>query len=141
MKQLTEQDETLAFALASGKTQEEAGRAVGISRVTVWRRLLDPEFRGRVALLRRLIADEVLSRLVSRAADAIEVLHLAATTDAEETADRIRAADLLLSHLLKFGERADVDERISKLEAAHERGGAAREAGAGNGDGDPQADG
>lgn len=116
MTQLSVIDEELALALASGMTHEAAGKPLGMSRSTVWRRTTVPEFAARVRELRRSLSEEATSRLANRAADAIETLHLIATGDEQDNPDRIRASDLLLSYFLKFSERADIEERVRKLE-------------------------
>ena len=94
----------------------EAGKRVGLHRNTVARRLTVPEFASRVRELRRAVADQVFGKLTESATDAVATLALVAT-DGEEEANRMKAADMILTHLLRLSERAEVEDRIAKLEA------------------------
>jgi hypothetical protein len=112
----TDEFDLLTALLATGLTYKQAGDKAGVCEATVYRRMKDPTFRGRVDELRQAAAKQVYNRVVSRLDDAAESLHLMAT-DAPDPADRIRAASALLDHFLKLGDRLELEGRIARLEA------------------------
>lgn len=114
--ELPADDEVMAHHLAAGLIYSQVAVACNVHLNTVYRRMKDPAFRGRVDAIRRAVAKQVLGRIVSRLDDAVESLHLIATS-AEEPADRIKAANSLLDHYLRQVEKVDHEERIKRLEA------------------------
>jgi hypothetical protein len=107
-------DAALIDALASGKSQAEAGRAVGRSDRTVRRRMKDPDFLERLAQARQDHALRQRARseaLEDRATAAIEEL-LAPDVDPKI---RIRAAGIAL-HWSGRVAQLDSDTRLAILE-------------------------
>ena len=107
-------DLTLAVALASGLTQEQAARQAGVSERTVTRRLADPAFRQQVA--------EARAETVSRTAARLTAGGLAATTallrllSAESESVRLGAARAILDLGTKMREAGELEERLARLE-------------------------
>lgn len=114
--ELAADDEVMAHHLAAGLTYSQVAQACNVHLNTVYRRMKEPAFKLRVDAIRRAVAKQVLGRIVSRLDDAVESLHLIATS-ADEPADRIKAANSLLDHYLRQVEKVDHEERIKRLEA------------------------
>jgi hypothetical protein len=108
-------DEVLISELARGLPYEDAGRSVGWSGRTVARRMGDAGFRRRVSELRGEWVAQHAGRLVDYAGDAIEAIRDEVMT-AERTADRLKAASLLLTACLRFRQNHELDERLRLIE-------------------------
>jgi hypothetical protein len=114
--QIEPADEKLALELSAGKKVADAATAAGMSERTAYRRLNDPAFQERIREIRRGISSRVMHLLARAAVDAVEVLHLIATS-CDDMGLRVKAAASLLDYQLKFHEQYDLDERLSRLEA------------------------
>jgi hypothetical protein len=109
------QDEILVGALASGLSYSEAGAQAGVVSRTVARRLEDPQFASRVSRRRAELVSTVAGRLAGAAAEAVAtVLH--ELREAERSADRLRAASLLLSQVLRFRRDEELEARLRLVE-------------------------
>lgn len=93
-----EGDDALFTALVRGAHAVNAAAIAGVSERTVYRRLADPIFRGRVDQARELLRESILARLTDAGLDAIGELE---TLMHESEDDRIRmqAAKTLLQSL------------------------------------------
>lgn len=109
-------DETLAAALGSGWARAEAGALVGLSERSVRRRLADPTFSADVARYRALHFADVTSILSVGAVRAARVL--VEQLESPTAMTQLRAADAVLRHSRVFHTEADVDLRLTALEAA-----------------------
>jgi len=96
-----EGDDALFTALVRGAHAENAAVVAGISERTVYRRLADPVFRGRVDQARELLRESILARLTDAGLDAIGALE---TLMHESDDDRIRlqSAKTLLQSLTEL---------------------------------------
>jgi len=96
-----EGDDALFSALVRGAHAENAAVVAGISERTVYRRLADPVFRGRVDQARELLRESILARLTDAGLDAIGALE---TLMHESDDDRIRlqSAKTLLQSLTEL---------------------------------------
>jgi len=112
-----------ALLLARGISADKAGEMVGVNGRTVRRWREDPAFEDDVRTARTALLGEAVAALGAAAAEAIAVLRSALTDDS--TALRIRAASVLIGALPTFSEHAELDARITALEAAIEKGQAA----------------
>lgn len=81
-------DEKLALELWGGKKVAEAA---GLSERTAYRRMNDPAFQERMRELRRGVSDRVMHLLARAAVDAVEALHMVATSH-DDTGLRLKAA-------------------------------------------------
>lgn len=105
-------------ALLSGCGLEEAARVASVDRVTLWRWLKSDDLF--LAELRAASAGELqaasarLAGMVGSAGDTLAVIMV----DGSErgAANRLRAADLVLTHAVKLAELVDLESRIKALE-------------------------
>ena len=115
-------DDLLEALLAEGWTHRRIASFCGISTKTIQRRLKDEDFARGVSLLRRQRLSETISRIRRITDKAVDVLDEA--MDDEDVKVRMRAATAALDYQERYHRRAifeaDVDERISNLETAHE---------------------
>ena len=109
------QDDILVEALASGHSYREAGELAGVNARTVARRMTDQEFVRRVSDRRGERVAEVTGKLVSASSDAVRVIH-EQCLEAERPADRLRAAQLLLSLSVRFRHEHELEERLRAVE-------------------------
>lgn len=112
-----------ALLLARGVSPDKVGETVGVNGRTVRRWREDPDFEADIRTARGALLAEAVASLGAAAAEAIAVLRAALTDDS--TALRIRAASVLIGALPNFSEHAELDARITALEAAIEKGQAA----------------
>lgn len=92
-------DDRLLTALASGCHVENAAAVAGVSQRTVYRRLADPVFRGRLDAAREALRESILARLADAGHDAIgalwDLMH-----DSRDDGIRLKAAKALLDSLM-----------------------------------------
>jgi hypothetical protein len=108
-------DFDLIVALASGATVEDAARAGGVSRATVYRRLEDADFKRQIADAR----SEMLARAVGTLADAstAAAATLRALLEADSESVRLGASRSILELGTKLRESEELAQRIAALEA------------------------
>src|SRR5262245_56416408 len=115
-------DEALALALASGATVPEAALQARVSVRTVFRRLADPAFRGRIQAHRDRMTDAALGKLTSTLTAAADTLKDLLSTEAP--AVRLGAAKALLElGGIRLRESLELAERVAELERAPSQGG------------------
>ena len=107
-------EEPLLSALAAGSPVEEAAKAAGLSPRTVYRRLAEPGFRGRLATARDELASEALSELAGCASEAVATLRRLLRANNEHV--QLGAARTLLDQLLRLREALALAERVATLE-------------------------
>lgn len=115
-------DELIITLLAEGWTHKRISMFCDTSTKTIQRRLQNDEFKEEVSRRKRERLTEVALRLTRLSDKAIEVLDDA--MDHEDVKVRMRAATAALDYQERYHRRAifeaDVDERISNLETAHD---------------------
>jgi hypothetical protein len=109
-------DDRLALELATGKTVADAAAAAGVSERTAYRRLDDPEFRGRLTVLRGEMVRRAAGRLADGSTNAAETL--TALLSAKSEAVRLGAARSILELGTKLRDSTEIEERIVALEDA-----------------------
>lgn len=107
-------DETLATALAAGRTVKAAAELAGVSERTATRRTGDPAFRRRVSRIRGDMLSQAVGRVVDGMSEAADVLRALLKADSEYV--RLAAASRLLELGPKGREASDVEERLRALE-------------------------
>ncbi len=109
------QEDTLAFGLASGWSLRRASKEAGLPQTTGRRWASDPAFKRRVAAMRSEVIGAAVGKLAVIAAQAVETLQdlLASGVDPET---RLRASRTVLDQLVQLGEFADLSERVERLE-------------------------
>jgi len=116
MSELTTKQAKAITALLSERTTTEAATAAKISERQLYRWLADPVFCAHLKQAEGQILDAATRRLVQsigQALDTLEELNRAANSESV----RARAANDLLTHMLKVRELADLEKRIAALEA------------------------
>ncbi len=112
---LSERQRRAIEALLLTPNVAAAAKRAGVGERTLWRWLKDGHFQDAYRVAGRERLSETVSRLRAAAGEAVETLRTALT--AEHTANRIRAAPVLLEHAVKV-EMDELADRISALEAA-----------------------
>ena len=107
--------EDLALLLATGKSQTEAARIVGITDRTVRKRWANATFRARVVALRSEIIGQAVGLLASNMAQSVDVLQRLLAEDVRATV-RLGAARANLELGCKLHESTDLEARLSALE-------------------------
>jgi hypothetical protein len=108
-------DAALAAALASGRTVVDAALAAGVSERTARRRVGDPAFGALVGRLRAEMLQRATGLLLDAAAEATAALRRNLTCG--QPAGEVRAAPVILDHLLRLREHQEFEERLRALEA------------------------
>ncbi len=107
-------DDTLVLALACGSTIDAAATKAGVSRVTVYKRLGDPEFQAKLAKARSDMVDRATAMLTAAAMESVKTLLELQDKDVPASS-RLGAA----RSVLEIGNRLRLEsELISRLEAA-----------------------
>jgi hypothetical protein len=114
-------DAVLAAALASGRTVVDAARAAGVSERTARRRVQDPDFGALVGRLRAEMVQRATGLLLDAASEATAALRRNLTCG--QPAGEVRAASVILDHLLRLREHGEFEERLRALEAGSGSGG------------------
>ena len=105
-------------ALLEQPTLQKAAAAVGVSDVTLWRCLKQPEFADAFRKARRDAFSQSVARLQHASSAAVGTL-LRVMTDKEAPASsRVRAAEVVLSTAFKGIELDDIEVRVAELEQA-----------------------
>ena len=113
---LTPKQEAAAFALASGRTQDEAASISGAGTRTIKTWLYSqPAFTDRIRELRGEMTTRALGTLVDRMVTAAETLGELCKKGKSEMV-RLTAARSILEMGTKLRETVEMEERISALE-------------------------
>ena len=108
-------DEAVLLALACGATVEAAAHKAGVSPATVYRRLKEPAFVGRLRELRADMVQRAAAMLTAAAGEAVKTL-LALQKDAVPPATRLGAARAILELGTRLREVAELEQRLADLE-------------------------
>lgn len=115
-ERLTPRQVRFAHALVASRTIREACQRVGVGEATARRWLKQPALQRLVAEL----AHEQLAGLTSRfrqlGLEAAETLAEAMAASDAPWASRIRASEVVLSHLLKLVELTELERRLQAVE-------------------------
>jgi hypothetical protein len=117
---LTDKQQRAIAALLTCASVKDAALSAGVGERSLHRWLVEPGFRAAYAGASRQRLGETIGRLRAVAAEAVETLR-AALKD-ELTANRIRAATVLLEGAIKV-EIDDLGRRVEALEAIQHTGG------------------
>ena len=115
---LSDRDVVMAQALGAGHSQTSAAELVGLSAKTVKRRLDDPAFAAAVVSARRSFLDQILGKLSQAGVEATDTL--VELLNSGRPADRLRAAEAVLSHAARYSRQLaeqDIATRLDRLEA------------------------
>ena len=104
------------LALLENPTHQKAAAALGISEVTLWRSMKEPEFVDAYRKARREAFSQSVARLQHASNAAVGTL-LRVMTDKDATASsRVRAAEIVLSTSFRGIEIEDIEARVARLE-------------------------
>lgn len=109
--------EKAIIALLNEPTMKEAAEATGVSEVTLWRWLQQPEFRKSYMEARRLAVQRAIARTQAATSEAVETLREVMNDQSAKGSERIAAAKAILDYALKGVELEDHEQRLSELEA------------------------
>ena len=109
------QEKTI-LALLEHPTHEKAAAALGISPVTLWRRMKEPGFVEAHRKARRDAFSQSVMRLQHASTAAVGTLLRVMTDREAPAASRVRAADVVLQTALRGMEMEDIEARVSELE-------------------------
>ena len=107
-------DDDLLLALLTTESQTAAAKQLGCSKVTISRRIQDPQFKEKLNLYRRTLLDTVSNKLVQSTSKAVDVL--IALLDSESESTRYNTASKILSIAQDFIVQEDIMQRLDKLE-------------------------
>ena len=108
-------DFRLVAALASGATYEDAAEAANVSERTVYRRMSDREFRGRLYDARARYLDTALGTLADASTELVTML-LEMARGAESENVRLGAIRTALEASHRLRESTEIGERLAALE-------------------------
>jgi hypothetical protein len=106
-------DEALVRALAAGLSVPKAADAAGLSERTAYRRLQDPEFRGRVDRARQAVVDGVVGKLSALGDTSVEALDGLLRSTTENI--KLGATRTALEYLFKSNEQLTLARQVDEL--------------------------
>lgn len=109
------QRKAIETLLTSGSATEAAENA-GVSRNTLYRWMQEPDFQAALAEAEAAALDSLSTRLVGLADQAAGALDDVFNNDKAGIGHRLRAADIVLSNLLRLRELVTIEARLSELE-------------------------
>jgi hypothetical protein len=107
-------EDALILALAAGATAREAAERAGMGERTVYRRLMDAEFRRAVGEARARIFDSAVGRLTGLTDKATETL--ARLMESEKPSEALGAAKAVLELGPRLLKAAELEEQICRWE-------------------------
>lgn len=120
-KRSRKEDLALA-ALISEPTLGEAAKKVGISEVTLWRWMQDPEFQDKYRTARRQAVSQSITQLQKISSEAVKTVRDVMNDKETPPASRVTAAKAVLELAIKAVEVEDLAGRVEALEKAAEGG-------------------
>ena len=113
----TSRQEKAIIALLNEPTTKDAAEAAGVSEVTLWRWLQQPEFRASYMEVRRVAVQRAIARTQAITSEAVETLREVMNDQSSKGSERIAAAKAILDYALKGIELEDHEMRLQDLEA------------------------
>ncbi len=113
---LTPRQHRAVAALLSCPTISEAAKTAQVGERTLYRWLIDQTFLAELHRQESELINNIARRLVSLADNALKTIQGLLDDPEASPAVRLRAADNVLSHLLRVRELASLEERVSLLE-------------------------
>jgi hypothetical protein len=104
----------VAVLLAAGSSIKDAGTEAGASTRIIYTCLDDPMFERLISRYRSKLIAETLGKLAAIACKAVAALEVALESDSDSV--KVRAADSILSHLVRIREHSELAERLTELE-------------------------
>lgn len=114
-------NERIIAALLENPTARAAAKSLGISEVTVYRRLADPGFKKAYDTRRRQLVEVICGALQNRMGEAVEALSEIINDNRASKMARAKAAETILQYGIKTLETLDLMPRVEALMDAEER--------------------
>src|SRR6185503_18991064 len=114
---LTAKQERALVALLEYSTMEEAAKAVGVGKTTLWRWLQDNDFHAAYMKARRESVKQSIARLQKYTSEAADTLHEVMTNKSANDFARVGAAKAILDYAIKAVEVEDLAARVAELES------------------------
>ena len=106
--------EKAIIALLNQPTMKDAAEVAGISEVTLWRWLQQPDFRALYMEARRQAVQRAIARTQAVTSEAVETLR--EVMKCAMPSARVAAAKAILDYALKGIQLDDLEQRLSELE-------------------------
>ena len=116
---LTPRQQKAIEALTQAGTVTAAADAAGVVRKTVYQWLQLPEFEQALTQAKGEALGELSRRLLAMSSLAADTIENVMNDQDASPAVRLRAADTELNRMLQVNQAHDLEERISRLEAAN----------------------
>jgi len=113
---ISKKQEQAIIALISHRTIEEAARASGIGKTTIFRWLQDDVFQTAYREARGRVIRQAISQAQSACSEAIEVLREIMNSSESPASTRVSAAKAILETSMRAIETEDLIERVNRLE-------------------------
>ena len=112
----TSRQEKAIIALLNEPTTKDAAEAAGVSEVTLWRWLQNPEFRASYMEVRRIAVQRAIARTQAATSEAVDTLREVMSDKSARGSERISAAKAILDYAMKGIELEDHERRLMELE-------------------------
>lgn len=121
-KNLTRLQRSAVTAMVTTRTAKEAAALAGCSESSIYKWNRRPEFKAAIAEYEAMIRDAVRHELAAKAGEALDVIGGVMTGEVVDTEDtrasvRLRAALGWMDLVYKTGDQAEIEARVSALEA------------------------
>jgi AcrR family transcriptional regulator len=113
---LTPNQDRAIFALLEHPTIEDAAKAVGVNKTTLWRWLQDQDFHSAYMKARRETVKHSFARMQKHTSQAVDTLHEIMTSTSANDFARVSAAKAILDYSIKAVEIEDLAQRVEELE-------------------------
>jgi len=113
-EKLTRKQEQAIACLLAEPTVTAAANRCGVGEATLRRWLRDPQFQSAYRAARRSVLDVAIASLHQAGTDAVAALRRAVNSG--QPGVEVRAAGIILDHVLGTLDRMDVEERLQRLE-------------------------
>jgi hypothetical protein len=113
----TSRQEKAIIALLNEPTTKDAAETAGVSEVTLWRWLQNPEFRASYMEVRRVAVQRAIARTQAATSEAVDTLREVMSDKSARGSERISAAKAILDYAMKGIELEDHEMRLQDLEA------------------------
>lgn len=114
---LTNRQQRAIAALLASRSIADAAQAVDVTDRTLYRWMQIPEFKAALASAEGELIDGATRRLLQLQDAAITTVALVMADEKYSPTVRLRAAGIVLDHLLKLRELRNVEQRLAALEA------------------------
>ena len=115
-ERLPKKQEQAIIALISHRTIEEASRASGIGKTTIFKWLQDDAFQAAYREARGKVIRQAIAQAQSACSEAIKALREIMNNTESPASTRVSAAKAILETSIKAMETEDLIERVNRLE-------------------------